>query len=434
MRSQKYSAIEPTTLTRQLGRSSRRATLLEHEKQLRNRAECLSQAAKLLGTSLDLDQTLSNISKLIVPQLGDSCMIALKEDNTHLRIHSGNPDEVEFCSLELLSPWGLPQTLLTGEASIYAKALGQTQVLNHVGFGSFMTIPLKVRNQIFGAVLIARTNEIPQYLKTDLEFAQELMEHCAIAIEHAKLYQEAKRSVTLRDDFIAMVSHELRTPLTPLTLQTHLIRRILANLFDPTQPSDSHLNQLHSVLSSADHQVGRLTRLTEEILDVSKISAGHLVLKRKTVEISELIHSIIQHVEQEREKSGCRLDLNLEILDGVKAEWDPFRIEQILLQLLRNSFKFGSGKPVELKVSLNASNVLISVKDHGIGIDKKDQARLFDRFERAAPLSRYPGLGLGLYIANHLVKAHFGKISFESILGQGSLFKVEIPLTNNLKV
>jgi signal transduction histidine kinase len=120
--------------------------------------------------------------------------------------------------------------------------------------------------------------------------------------------------------------------------------------------------------------------------------------------------------------------LRLDAPRAVRGVWDPGRIEQILEALVANALKYGRGQPIEITVDARGATGLLGVRDHGIGIAPEDQARIFERFERAASARHYGGLGLGLWIVRQVVEAHGGRIRVESAPGAGSSFVVELPV------
>jgi signal transduction histidine kinase len=119
--------------------------------------------------------------------------------------------------------------------------------------------------------------------------------------------------------------------------------------------------------------------------------------------------------------------VSVECAAPVIGQWDPSRLDQVVTNLLSNAAKFGAGKPIEIRIEQLGDSARLTVIDHGIGIDPARRPRVFDRFERAVPSSRYGGLGLGLYIARSIVIAHGGTIAVDSELGAGSMFTVTLP-------
>jgi signal transduction histidine kinase len=184
---------------------------------------------------------------------------------------------------------------------------------------------------------------------------------------------------------------------------------------------------LLKLMESSDQQINRLSRLIEDMLDVSRIRTGRFTLNLEQVNFTELVRSVVQRYQLELDK------LNIEVKIIIKAQvngcWDRLRIEQVLVNLLTNAIKYGERKAIYITVDSNEKNVRLIVEDHGIGITEKDQRRIFNRFERAVSTQNFGGLGLGLYIARQIVEAHNGHISVVSHPGMGSMFIIELPLS-----
>ncbi|WP_141730960.1 PAS domain-containing protein [Oligoflexus tunisiensis] len=240
--------------------------------------------------------------------------------------------------------------------------------------------------------------------------------------QESKAHQDAMDAIKLRDDFITLASHELRTPLTPLKFQVQYLRRsILSGMIE----SPAHRQDLLRMLEISDDQLNRAKRLVEDMLDASLIQAGHLVLAFTNLDLSELVKKVATQLTREFEKAGCVLELDL--APQVRGRWDRMRIERIIHTLLLNAIKFGPGKLVRVTTSADGEFARLRVRDHGIGISKENQTRIFQRFERIAPVETYGGFGLGLFIANQVALAHRGKICVESEVNEGSTFTVVLP-------
>jgi signal transduction histidine kinase len=181
---------------------------------------------------------------------------------------------------------------------------------------------------------------------------------------------------------------------------------------------------LDGKLEGLERQVRRIGVLVGELLDVSRMRLGRLELVREPGDLSEIARETVSHVRPEVERSGSRLVLDLQPTPG---SFDRSRIEQVITNLLANAAKFGQGKPISLHVDPEGPRARIRVVDRGIGISAEDQARVFDRFERAVPAQHFGGLGLGLYIARQIVDAHEGEIRVESRPGAGTTFTVLLP-------
>jgi PAS domain S-box-containing protein len=220
-----------------------------------------------------------------------------------------------------------------------------------------------------------------------------------------------------KDDFISMASHELKTPLTALKLQTALLHRKLAKQGIPASAP---------ALSSMETQINKVTRLVEELLDVSKIQAGRLEYQQETVDLDALLREITETMQQTH--SSHRILVRGTV--GTSLIGDPDRLGQVFINLLSNAIKYSpDAKTVEVDLSTSEDVVTIRVRDHGLGIPRELRDKIFDRFYRVTdPRQRaIPGLGMGLYIVAEIVEHHGGTISVESEVGEGSTFTVTLP-------
>ncbi|MDX2092054.1 MAG: PAS domain S-box protein [Kofleriaceae bacterium] len=230
---------------------------------------------------------------------------------------------------------------------------------------------------------------------------------------------EAEELVRVRDDFIAVASHELRTPLSALKLQLELIPQILG----PTPFAGK--DRFEALVRRSLRQLERFVGLVNELLDISRAREETMVLERAGVNLSRLVASVLEQYRSEAESAGCVITANL--VEAVYGQWDPIRLEQVIVNLLINAIKYGAGKPIEVETRSDAETAWLVVRDHGIGVMPEDRRRIFERFGRAVPVTHYRGLGLGLYITHQIVRAHGGRILLDSEPGRGSTFTVELP-------
>ncbi len=224
-----------------------------------------------------------------------------------------------------------------------------------------------------------------------------------------------------KDAFIGMASHELRNPLTALKLQTSLLHRQLAK---------QGIQASVPALSRMETQINTITRLVEELLDVSKIQSGKLEYRQETVDLDALLREIADTMQQSHPSHSILLH------GAVRASLlaDRDRLEQVFTNLLSNAIKYSpDAQTVEMDLSSSPETVTIRVRDHGLGIPREQRDKIFERFYRAAgPKQRViPGLGMGLYIVAEIIKHHGGTIMVESAVGKGSTFTVTLPLTRD---
>ncbi|MBL8953461.1 MAG: PAS domain S-box protein [Myxococcaceae bacterium] len=230
-------------------------------------------------------------------------------------------------------------------------------------------------------------------------------------------HQQLVDAVQGRDEFLAVASHELRTPLTALQLQLQLVTHgPLAETLD---------ERVKGRLGRAEQSLGRLVELVNELLDVSKLRAGRIDLEPKLIDGAAVVREVVQRLTPSLRDVGSELALN--VPERSEGHWDRTRFDQVFTNLYSNAIKYGDGKPIEVEVTGDDGWLVLSVRDHGIGIALADQARIFERFERAVSERHYGGFGLGLWIVKRIVGAMGGTIKVESTPGDGSRFEVRLP-------
>ncbi len=248
-------------------------------------------------------------------------------------------------------------------------------------------------------------------------------------ITPAKEAQEmAQTALKLRDEFISVAAHELRTPIASSHLALESLERILFKKSQDTWP----MEKIQRMLSNALHQTFRLGTLVSRLLDLSKIRHGKLALERKPSDLSALVERAIESLELELREQECPVERDLS--PKLLGDWDTDRIEQVAVNLVSNAAKFAPGKPVAIRTYRSGDFAILEVRDQGPGIPSGEQSRVFDRFERVSTAEGTTGLGLGLFIADELVRAHGGQIEVDSALGQGSTFRVRLPIEGSPQI
>jgi signal transduction histidine kinase len=290
--------------------------------------------------------------------------------------------------------------------------------------GSFRT---EADAQAFREVCAAHSHVVPTERYSESESGDARMrEVCALQqravalegeIEHRKrVERELVEALALREDFLSIAGHELKTPLTALQLQIHSLTSLATQLGD-----ERYLPKLER----SRRQVERLAKLTDELLDVSRLTAGRLSLHVEECDLAAIVMDALDRNAEAIARSGCRLRVLAE--EPAPGRWDRGRVEQVVTNLLTNALKYGAGKPVEILLKRIKERWRLTVRDQGVGVALADQARIFDRFERANSSRNFGGLGLGLWITRQVVEAHGGVIRVESEEGAGATFTVEFP-------
>jgi signal transduction histidine kinase len=259
-----------------------------------------------------------------------------------------------------------------------------------------------------------------RYTAEDVALADEFARHAAIAVDNARLYREAQAGIRVREEFLSIAGHELKTPLTALKLNLQGLERAARR--DPPPPLPQVADRIHKMT----WQLARLERLMNELLDVSRVTAGRLTLEPERVDLREIVREVLARAEEDLEECGSCVAL--EAPDAVVGHWDPARLDQVVTNLVSNAIKYGLGKPIDVTLTADAVTARLTVRDRGIGIPPDQQGKIFGRFERAVSDRHYGGFGLGLWIVRQIVDASGGSVRFESPPEQGSTFVVEIPL------
>lgn len=253
------------------------------------------------------------------------------------------------------------------------------------------------------------------YKKREKEQAKQIEK---LENENKKMHEEIK----LRDEFLSIASHELKTPLTSMLLKLQLILHNIRNV----SLANFSVEKLLQMLETAEQQTQRLSRMINDLLNISLITTGRLNLEIHEENLSAIVKEVVEEFSEKLEKDGYIL--HLEADETIKIWADKLRIEQVIANLISNAIKYGNSKPITIKITKDASFAQIIVQDHGIGIRADQQDRVFALFERGVSNSSHKGLGVGLYIANQIIKAHNGVITLESKPHAGSVFTVELPL------
>lgn len=279
--------------------------------------------------------------------------------------------------------------------------------------------PHEVRSKVAVFVELYRQRKALSRQLEALEDARREQE--ALLAELRATQSELQNAVRMRDDFMSIVSHELRTPLNGLTLEIHLRKLRL----EQNRSEAFTLDKLRVMTERDERQIKSLTRLIDDMLDVSRIRTGKLSIRPQRCDLADLARRVLENLSAQAASAGCSFDLEVEAPLPVIV--DEFRIEQVIANLLTNALRYGAGQPVSVRVSHRGEDACVEVCDRGMGISAADQARIFQQFERVASHEVPQGLGLGLYISEQIVRAHGGRIELVSQPGEGSCFSVLLP-------
>ncbi|HEU5198871.1 MAG TPA: ATP-binding protein, partial [Ktedonobacterales bacterium] len=243
----------------------------------------------------------------------------------------------------------------------------------------------------------------------------------AIVMQDISSLKEAER---LKDEFVALVSHELKNPLTSIKGYTQLLRAQL-----DTRVHERLTEQEQMCLTIVEEEADRLAALASDVIDVSRLQSGRLVLRLDDLDLAALTRQIVERLQiTTQEHTLCLITQP----DAIWMRADRNRLEQVMLNLIGNAIKYTpQGGPIEITVSQarDEAGAQVTIRDGGIGIPREQQARLFARFSRASNASAHgiTGTGLGLFLCRELIERHGGRIWLESEEGKGSTFSFVLP-------
>jgi signal transduction histidine kinase len=321
----------------------------------------------------------------------------------------------------------IAQTVSSGKPMVVAEGSAESasESLILAGLRSVLCAPIFVRARVVACLYVTHSRVGRLFGAEEERLAQFICTLAGAALENAAGFAQIEEAVRMRDEFLAIASHELKTPLTPLQLQIDDFQRVLRR----RGVDDDNVNQR---LTTMARQTTRLSKLVENLLDLSRIAAGRLTLQPEEFDLAEMVRDVVKRLAPEAERLGCTLEVHAD--GAVRGRWDQLRLEQVVSNLLANAVKYGAAQPIQIEVQTleptvgHARAVRLVMRDHGIGMSPQDAARVFERFERAVSVRHYGGLGLGLYITRQIVEAHHGQISVDSRLGAGATFTVVLPV------
>jgi signal transduction histidine kinase len=429
-------------ISRQAAQALLRARLFESERAARAEAEAarqrssfLASASELLASSLEWEATLASIAHLAVPAISDWCAVevvtSLAPGPDAVAVAHVDPAKVELAREwrrrwppDARAPRGAPAVMRTGRSELYEEIpdallvegtvdAEQLGVVRELGFRSAMIVPLVAKGRTLGAITFVAAESGRRFGHADLAMAEELGRHAGLAIDNARLYDEAQRAIRARDEVLAVVSHDLKNPLEAVTLSASLLLRA------PESPRVRRYAE--ALLRSAS----RMDRLIRDLLDLSSMDAGKFRVELRRERIDTIVEEALAVLAPIAAEKGVALSAE-RVLVAPDVECDRERVLQVLSNLAGNAIQFSPrGGRVAVSVESAPGGVEVAVEDEGPGIPPEDVPHLFDRYWKSR--SRR-GTGLGLAIARGIVEAHGGHLCVESTVGRGSRFAFVLPV------
>jgi signal transduction histidine kinase len=395
----------------------------------------LAAASKVLSQSLDLNVTLPQLMQMIVPLLGDWCVMDIVESDQSIRplavAHAERRQEPLIESLGKRFPHrnhvlNSCQPRLAEKTSIEelaaALALDGPGVLSSLDARSFLSLPIFHESRPFGVLTCVISAPGRHFDGIDLDLGKDLAERIATAAVHAETVSEAQRSMALRDDVMAAVSHDLRNPLSVILIYVdHLLR--IAPSKQADEASRSQLVAIKRIVKRMDHMI-------QDLVDIGQLQAGELRIVRGEHELSEIMNEVFDLMNPSAVEKSLAFQLESPEIP-ILFSCDRKRVVQVLLSLLGKAIKLApEGGAVTLRAEAIKDDVHFSVSGSGFGIREVPLATIFDRQTRRSPEVTSGGAGLGLFITKRLAEATGGKISATNQPGAGTTFHFSLPKRN----
>jgi PAS domain S-box-containing protein len=414
----------------------------------------LAEATKVLTTALEPELRSQALADLLVPQFADWCVVNLARTTGQIELvaaaHREAHQDAQLRALAVQRPLaaddadGTPQVIRTGQSLFYPEITGplveqddRLALMQRAGLASLIIVPLRARGQTLGAMTLARSDARRLFTEADLHFAEELGRRMGLAVDNARLYQEARdvesqlrqlaetleqrvaertdeleRSNRELDQFAYVASHDLKAPLRAIDNLSAWIEEDTGDLLPPA--SLEHLNKLRG-------RVQRMERLLDDLLAYSR--AGRIQHRPEAVDLETLVRGVA-------EMQGLPPNFRF-TLEGDLGPLYTLRVplETVLRNLIGNAIKHHDRPDGHIQVTVcdQGDRLHFTVRDDGPGIAPQYHARIFEMFQMLQPRDRVEGSGMGLAIVKKLVESLGGQITLESVEGEGASFSFTWP-------
>jgi signal transduction histidine kinase/DNA-binding response OmpR family regulator len=431
----------------QLAIAMENARLYETERAARAGAETgrwqsafLARVSKGLTASLDYDNTLAEVARLAVPELGDVCVLDMVQGDEFLHravVAVADPLKEGLASaLQRYSPGPAPRLVvdvvhtaqphLVSEMtdSMLAAAACDAEhlrMLRQLGPQSAMIVPLMARGRTVGALSLVSLRPERRYRPADVDLAQEFATRAAEALDNARLYREQQAADRRKDEFLSVLAHELRAPLAPILSAMAIVER--------HEGDDAAVRGAREIV---ERQVRHQARILDDLLDLARIGRGMTELRRSRVSLARVVSDALDVVRPHAE--GRQQVIHATLPDDDLVVWvDATRMIQVVTNLLGNASKYSpEGGEITVVAGLEGDRAMILVQDSGEGIAPELLPRVFEPFVQhgaTAGRARESGLGIGLALVRRLVELHGGTVEAESGgFERGARFTVRLPI------
>lgn len=317
------------------------------------------------------------------------------------------------------------KAIQSGELVFYEQGIKEKDVDEDIYEGrrkprSIVVAPMRFGEEVLGAVCV-QSYKSEVYGPSQFRLLQTIAAQAAIAVRNAQLYKSEEQANRDRDEFVSVVTHEIKNPLTSIRGYSELAQDAI------------HRHDEKAAVDAIDvirAEAKKILRLTEDLLEVSKMEAGKFSMKIENVDLASIVARVAEKYERTSSHDIERdIPRDIPIIDG-----DATRLSQVVENLVSNAVKYSpDGKPIRVSLESGRTEVLLRIRDYGIGIPEDKQQLIFERFFRVEEGStQVKGTGLGLFITREIVRMHHGSIRVESAVGEGTTFIVELPIRSPL--
>lgn len=430
-------------------------TINQREKEVRERAAelvTINRITQALASQLDQERLLQLVGDQVRELFHAPISFVSLLDRETMTLHFPYTYGINVPS----QPFGAgfsSQIIRTGQPLLINEGMEQARSqlgIERIGVdtASFLGVPIRSGGDIIGVIGVQSTDPDRKFRDADQQLLSTIASAVGVAFHNAKLFEETRQAKAAAEEadaaksaFLSTVSHELRTPLTSVLGFAKIIRRRLIERIFPLIPEgdrkiDQTKQQVVENLNVVVSEGERLTKLIDDVLDLAKIEAGKFTWNMTSISLQEIIERATAATSSLFEARDlelvCHVEPDLPNVDG-----DEHRLIQVVINLISNAVKFTNQGAIECAARLSDGEILVSVKDSGVGIAPVDQPKVFEKFKQVGDtLTDKPkGTGLGLPICKEIVEHHGGRIWVESQLGDGStfFFTVPVPDSSNLK-
>jgi PAS domain S-box-containing protein len=405
--------------------------------------DLLSQAGLVLNESLDYEDTLIQLNRVIVPDMADWSVLHLIEGEEIKQISLAHRDTEKLRWVSELQARYPPSNEDLGQGPIHVIKTGQPELVPdlppelleksaqdeehlrlilELGLRSYICVPIKGREGVLGALTLITSESGRRYDEAALALVEEIGRRAGIAIDNARLYRDSQlaraqleQSNRAKDEFLGIVSHELRTPLTTIFGSARLLA---------VRGEAIGKEARDELMQGISEESEKMTALVEDLLLLARLDMGRAI-EKSLVNVEEAVGAVVEEVSSRAMRKAIELR---NYAGDVAIQAEPTFLRQIVLNFLTNAMKYAEpDQRIEVEIRQNQDEVLIAVLDRGPGVEEEELALLFDSFYRSKRTSHLPCKGLGLAVCQRLAEAQGGRVWAKLRPGGGLEVGVSLP-------